>query len=381
MDLLKRIGLLLLAAVFAYIGIFYGLLRFLQEKDSGNVDYIIQDLVCILCGMAGVFVCGRVLVRMRKEKAEMIAAQPLPEVISAGLSVKSKLIATIFTLLTAAFAYLVFNSPPSLKSTSLLFGAALMCGLFVYINWIQFDRDGETLRLDRTGIKHIWYGNIPWTQIFGISMQTFHIRGAAINVLYLGVNDWQKYKMNMPYLMRLASGSRMSLHIPLQLLNVDAVTLEKFVIKHRSLYEPPMVPGWHYSMTEAECKLLREHHVKTQDIDEQLHDFFIRKYPTESELSEAQIAEGNRVMEGLFKERADLVSKSIASSNRKLNAVSRRNKIFVWFFGIIIIATFIFYGLQLFEIYKKIGLPSFVVLVIILAFLVIFTRFLNKKLA
>ena len=380
MDVLKRIGLLLLAAVFAFIGFYFGFLRFLQEKDSGNVGYIVQDLVFILCGLIGVFACGRALVRMRKEKAVLIAAQPLPEVISAGLSVKSKIIAAILMFLTGACAYATFIYPPAFKATSILVGMTMLLGFGTYTYWIQYDRDGETLRLDKAGIKHIWYGRIPWAQVFGIYLQTMHVRGMAIHVLHLGVYDWKKYRMNMPRLMRLTSGSRTSLHMPLQPLNVDAVTIERLAVNLRSFYQPPMAHGWHYSMTESEFKAFSEEQERFQTLNQKL-DEFNREFNSGVAMTDSKIAEENRIMEALLKENSDLVNKSLVSGSRKLNA-SSKHKILGGVLFLLIAAAFIYYfisyGLLLFDIYKEAGAVALGVVVLVLIVMAIIAYILNK---
>lgn len=326
--MLKRFGLLLLAAVFAYIGLFYGLLRFLQEKDSGMVFYIAQDIVFILCGLVGVFACSRALVRMRKEKAALIAAQPLPEVISAGLSVKSRIVAALLMIMTGTSAYAALTYPPALKGVSVLLLITLLLGLLTYTFWIQYDRDGETLRLDRTGIKHIWYGMIPWNQIVGMHIQAVDSNVMKQRIFHLGVPNRHKYLANAPWFVRWKQGagmlpsSRMSIHMPLHPLNVDSDLIERVAFKQRGLHQPPMASGWNYSMTEEEFKQLSD----ANEISQRLHhelQAFEEKFIKGGVLTESEIADGNKQMERLLSEHSKLISEGLELRSQKFGAIAK----------------------------------------------------------
>lgn len=353
MDLLKRFGLLLLTATFVFLGLYFGLLRLLQDKDSGVIAYIVQDILFILSGIIGVIACSRALSKMRKDKIAFLSAQPLPEFISAGMSVKAKLVAALLILLTIASAYGLLNIFPDPKGSLILLGCTGFCGLLTYLFWLQYDRDGETLRLDQSGINHKWYGNIPWSQIVGISMLTTTTRGMTIHTLFLGIMDRQKYLTNMPWLMRKLQGlsgsadSKMSLQIPLHLLNVDANLIEKMALKHRALHQPPMLAGWHYFMTENEFKSLQEVNAKFQALDDELLHFD-KQFDPDKVPTDLEIAELNSKMEAILTSRFKAVNEVLDSNKVKSKKANQTVTIFITI-------GFLLLGVQLYSFYLKAG--------------------------
>lgn len=353
MDLLKRFGLLLLTATFVFLGLYFGLLRLLQDKDSGVIAYIVQDILFILSGIIGVIACSRALSKMRKDKIALSAVQPLPEIICAGISWKYKLLAALLLLFTIACIYGSTKSWPDTESTLILASLGSLLGFFLYIFYTQFDRDGETLRLDNAGIKHIWYGRVPWNEIVGISMQTMVNRGVTTHVLYLGLIDRSRYLINVPWLVRKMSGfsmspkSKMALNIPLHMLNVEANIIEKVANNLRSKYQPPMAIGWHYSMTETEFKALQEVNAKFQALDDELL-YFDKNFDPDKVLTDLEIAELNSKMEAILTSRFKAVNEVLDSNKIKSKNANQTVTIFITI-------GFLLLGVQLYSFYLKAG--------------------------
>lgn len=267
MYLAQRLLLATLAVLSLFVALF-GLFRFLIEVGESPMHYVIQDVGVFAAGALGFALCWR---RGRKlsadheaalEKARQFSGHSLEARARLGMQV----LALVFIGLAAAASTWLFL----LRTDDWVLGlcAAFLAVLFVLMLPMvaSYFRDGRaTLRLDGRGLRHAWYGEVPWTDVHGLFHQQQKIKQSTIHTLVLGVSDPGRYHARLPWFLRVLRGLWTpprgrygKIEIPLNALDQDPVLVFNAATTLRGRVQPAPVIGWYPGMDDESIAVSQE---------------------------------------------------------------------------------------------------------------------------
>lgn len=172
----------------------------------------------------------------------------------------------LHAVLVVLFAWLAWSGARAGEWDGAVFACALLVP-FLLAAWKiirNLPRPGPMLRMDEQGIEHVLYGLIPWSDVVGISLETFKTRYAPRQyMLQLGVRGAPRYMRNAPPLTRwLREGQLRSTHgvgalsIPLNPLEKDPDLIHDSAVALRALHDAPFLPYWTSDMDAQEVGAL-----------------------------------------------------------------------------------------------------------------------------
>jgi len=259
MYLVQRFFWVMLAGVSLLLALF-GLFRFLVDVGESPLRYVVQDAAVFAAGVLGMALCwrqGRKLKALREaalDEARRFAGHVLEA--SARPAIQA-LALGVFGALAAGCTLMFLHKPGDLALGLLSVGFALLFALMVPMALSQHRRGRPGLRLDGRGVDHVWFGEVPWSDVHGIFHKQFTIKYTTVHSLLLGVPQPARYVARMPWIARLMTGKwtlprgRFGyIEIGLNPLDKDPLHVVNAAQALRDKVSPSRLPYWHPALDD-----------------------------------------------------------------------------------------------------------------------------------
>jgi hypothetical protein len=281
---LIRFALLVVAGLFAsaFLGGAGVLLAMMSSHDLSRVPLAAALTAIGAAGAAACFVVGNRL------KRREVAAAAITDTTTTQLRVHARWLwlgfFSVFLTVVATFVIAYAAAKPGHQAI----GAAVALVFFAAVAWLlslaMFRGFRPALVLDRSGFDHVFFGNLRWEDIDGMSLQS-DARKANTQLL-VGVADRARHAMTGSWLgrryikrTRRDGQEQMYLQIPMNLLDARPERIVDVAKTLRAQVSPPMIDVWIHGMTveditvRRECDYLNENMPRIiDDLARRLHD-------------------------------------------------------------------------------------------------------------
>ena len=286
MYLLQRFTWVLVAGISLMVAL-YGLFRFLVEVGESPLRYVVQDAALFAAGVLGMVFCWRRGKRLEAEhEAELdtlrrftgsqleASARPIRQVLALGL----------FAALAAGFTAAFLHSGGDLFLGFLSLACALMFALMVPMVMSHYRRGRPALRLDGRGVDHVWFGEVPWSDVHGILHKQFTFKQTTVHSLLLGVSQPGRYLARMPRIARFMTGKWSlprgrfgTIEIGLNPLDKDPLLVVNAAQALRERVSPAPLSYWHPALDDESIAIGLETEYLGQNPDRLPEDEILRR--------------------------------------------------------------------------------------------------------
>jgi hypothetical protein len=259
MYLLQRFAWVLVAGISLLVAL-YGLLRFVVEVGESPLRYVVQDAALLAAGVLGMAFCwrrGKQLDAAREAGLDEVRRFTGRELEASARPARQVLALVVFGALAAGFTLMFLDQPGQWMLGMLSIFFLLLFALMVPMVMSFYRRGRPALRLDHRGVDHVWFGQVPWTDVHGIFYKKVTVKHTTIHSLLLGVSQPGRYVARMPWIARLMTG-KWSLprgrfgyvEIPLNPLNKDPVQVMNAAEALRDQVSPSRLGYWYPALDD-----------------------------------------------------------------------------------------------------------------------------------
>lgn len=254
MHLLQRFAWVLVAGISLLVALF-GLFRFLIEVGESPLHYVVSDAALFAVGVIGMMVCWRRGNQLKAahqaeldEKRRFIGR----ELEASARPVKQALALAVFVAMAAVCTMMLLEQPGDVLLIGLSVALWLFVALMVPMVLSFYRRGRPALRLDGRGVDHVWFGEVPWSDVHGIFHKQYTVKQSTVHSLLLGVSQPGRYLARMPWIARVMTGKWSPprgrfgvLEIPLNPLDKDPLLVVNAAQALRDQVSPPRLGHWH----------------------------------------------------------------------------------------------------------------------------------------
>ena len=290
MYFLQRFAWVLVAGLSLLVALF-GLFRFLVEVGHSPLRYVVQDAAVFAAGVMGMVLGwrrGRQLKAAHEAELDQARRFTGRELVASARPIKQILALAVFGALAVGSTLMSLASgndvPQRLLTGALAVFFVVLLLLMIPMVTSLYRRGRPALRMDGRGIEHAWFGEVPWSDVYGIFHRQFTVKYTTVHSLLLGVSQPARYLSRMPWFARVMTGKwtlprgRFGyIEIALNPLDKEPLQVVKAAEALRDRVSPSRLPYWHPSLDDESIAVGLEIEYVGQNPDRLPDDEILRR--------------------------------------------------------------------------------------------------------